>query len=193
MSFPHPEDILTPRLALIAITPEAILSEQAGDNRLHEIIRSTIPPTWPHADWEPHVFDFLLNQFAQHPDQIGWPRYVALPNPDGIRTLIGTVGAFSKTDPPTVCEIGYGVLPPWEGQGFATEATQALIAHLRKDRHITTLIAHTFPTIAASIRIMEKCGLTYDGDGEEPGTIRYKLDLRSSNGHVYIDEHHQAG
>lgn len=179
MSFPYPEDILTPRLALIAITPEAVLSEQAGDNRLGQIIRCTIPSCWPHADWEPHVFDFFLRQFAEHPDQLGWPRYIALPNPDGTRTLIGTVGAFSKTNPPTICEIGYGILPPWEGQGFATEATQALIAHLRKDQRIATLIAHTFPTISASIRIMEKCGLTFDGDGEEPGTIRYKRELRS--------------
>ncbi len=177
MSVLQPEDILTPRLALIAITPEAILSEQAGDNRLGEIIRCIIPPSWPPKDWEPHVFDFFLDQFARHPNQIGWPRYVALPNPDGTRTLIGTVGAFSKTDPPSVCEFGYSTLPPWEGRGFATEAAQALIQYLRNDQRITEIIAHTFPTIPASIRIMEKCGLTYDGDGSEAGTIRYKLEL----------------
>lgn len=192
MSFPL-GDILTPRLALIAITPEAILSEQAGDNRLGEIIRCTIPSNWPPKDWEPHVFDFLLNQFAQHPDQIGWPRYVALPMPDGTRTLIGTVGAFSKTDSPSICEIGYAILPPSGGHGFATEATQALIAYLRKDPRLTTIIAHTFPTIPASIRIMEKCGLTYDGDGEEPGTVRYKLDLRFTIDPVCIDEGEVAG
>ena len=178
MSSSQPKDILTPRLALIAITHEAVLSEKAGDNRLGEIIRCTIPSAWPHVDWEPHVFDFFLNQFDQHPDQIGWPRYVALLQPDGTRTLIGTVGAFSKTDPPTICEIGYGILPPYEGQGFATEATQALIAHLQRDRRVSALIAHTYPSILASIRIMEKCGLTYDGEGEEAGTIRYRLNLR---------------
>lgn len=178
MSFAHPKDILTPRLTLIPITPEAILSEQTGDNHLGEIIRCTIPPAWPPADWEPHVFDFFLNQFAQHPDQLGWPRYVALPHSDGTRTLIGTVGAFSKTDPPTVCEIGYATLPPWERQGFATEATQALIAHLSNDHRVNTVIAHTYPSIPASIRIMEKCGLTYDGTGDEPGTLRYRLALR---------------
>jgi [ribosomal protein S5]-alanine N-acetyltransferase len=26
--------------------------------------------------------------------------------------------------------------------------------------------------------VMEKCGLTYDGEGEEAGTIRYRLQLR---------------
>lgn len=188
MPFLQPEDILTRRLALIAITPEAILSEQAGDNRLGQIIRCAIPSNWPHKDWEPHVFDFFLRQFADHPDQVGWPRYVALPAADGTRTLIGTVGAFSKTDPPSICEIGYGILPPWEGQGFATEAAHALIAYLRKDPRITTIIAHTFPTIPASIRIMEKCGLAYDGDGEELGTIRYKLDLQSVLNPVCIEE-----
>jgi [ribosomal protein S5]-alanine N-acetyltransferase len=181
MSFPQREDILTPRLVLIAITSEAILSEQAGDHRLGEIIRCTIPSNWPLTHWEPHVFDFLLNQFAQHPDQIGWPRYIALPQPDGTRTLIGTLGAFSKTDPPTVCEIGYGLLSPYEGKGFATEAARALIEYLRADERIHSIIAHTFPSIPGSIRVMEKCGLTFDGDGEESGTIRYKLDLRFSD------------
>jgi ribosomal-protein-alanine N-acetyltransferase len=183
MSLSQREDILTPRLALITLTPEAILSEQAGDHRLGEIIRCTIPSNWPLTHWEPHVFDFLLNQLDQHPDQLGWPRYIALPHPDGTRTLIGTLGAFSKTDPPTICEIGYGILPPYERRGLATEATQALINYLRNDPRIQTIIAHTFPTLPASIRVMEKCGLTFAGEGEEEGTIRYQLHLHPSPSH----------
>jgi ribosomal-protein-alanine N-acetyltransferase len=173
------DDIVTSRLILIAITPETIQSEKAGDKRLGELIGCTIPANWPPKDWEPHVFDFFLALFDQHPDQIGWHRYVALPSSDGSRTLIGTVGGgLIKPETPHDAEFGYSVLPQYEGRGFTTEAAKAMIEFFRSNERIHSIVAHTFPSIPGSIRVMEKCGLTYDGEGEEPGTIRYRLQLR---------------
>jgi ribosomal-protein-alanine N-acetyltransferase len=171
------DDIVTPRLNLIVVTPEMLLSEKGGEGRLGELIQCVIPSGWPMSEWEPHVFDFLLTQLAEHPEQVGWHRYVGLVEPDGQRTLIGSLGAFTKTDP-SECEIGYGILPEYEGKGFATEAARALIEYIRCDERITSVIAHTFPSIPGSVRVMEKCGLVFDGEGEEVGTIRYRLDLR---------------
>jgi [ribosomal protein S5]-alanine N-acetyltransferase len=181
MSLLQYDDIVTSRLNLITATPAIVRSEQVGDNRLGELIECTIPTNWPLTDWEPHVFDFLLRQFDQHPDQIGWCRYVALPSSGGSRTLIGTVGAFTKPAAPGEAEIGYSVLPQFEGRGFATEAAKAIIDFLRGDERITSIIAHTFPSIPGSIKVMEKCGMTYDGDGEEAGTMRYRLRLKPPN------------
>lgn len=177
---PHPscDDIVTPHLSLIAITPEMVQSEKANDHRLGELIQCAIPDNWPPVDWEPHVFDFILAQFNEHPEQIGWHRYVTLVPPNGTRTLIGCLGASSKPTNPAECEIGYSILPPFEGRGFATEGTMALIDYLRRDPQLTSIIAHTFPRLPASIRIMEKSGLTFDGPGDEEGTIRYRLPLR---------------
>ena len=179
MSFPSCDDIVTPHLSLIAITPEMLNSERTNDHhRLGELLQSAIPTNWPPVDWEPHVLDFILAQFQQHPEQIGWHRYVIFRHPDGTRSLIGALGAFSKGVPPSECEIGYSILPPFEGRGFATEGTRALIEYLRGDERINGIIAYTFPRLPASIRVMEKCGLIFDGKGEEAGTIRYRLLLR---------------
>lgn len=179
MSLPSCDDIVTPHLTLIAITPEMLSSEQISDHhRLGELLQAAIPTNWPPVDWEPHVLVFILNQFQEHPEQIGWHRYVISHHPDGARSLIGALGAFSKGTPPSECEIGYSILPPHEGKGFATEGTRALIAYLRNDERINSIIAHTFPRLTGSIRVMEKCGLTFEGDGEEEGTIRYRLALR---------------
>ena len=120
----------------------------------------------------------MLFRSNEHPDQIGWCRYVAFLHPDGSRTLIGTVGGFAKVTAPTEAEFGYSILPPFEGRGLATEAAKTIIDFLRRDERITSVIAHTFPSIPSSIRVMEKCGLTYDGEGEEAGTIRYRMQLR---------------
>ena len=76
------------------------------------------------------------------------------------------------------CEIGYSILAPYEGQGLATEAARALIEYLRGDARLSSIIAHSFPSLPASIRVMEKCGMVFDGKGEEPGTVRYRLQLR---------------
>jgi len=133
-------------------------SEQADDHKLGELIQAAIPTNWPPVDWEPHVLDFILTQFQEHPEQIGWHRYVLFRHPDGARSLIGALGAFSKGVPPSECEIGYSILPPFEGRGFATEGTRALIAYLREDARIDSIIAHTFPRLAGSIRVMESAG-----------------------------------
>jgi ribosomal-protein-alanine N-acetyltransferase len=178
MSLRSVDDIVTSRLSLISTTPDMLRSEQAGEGRLGELIRCVIPTNWPHENWEPHVYDFLLTQFSEHPEQLGWHRYVSLVSPDGSRTLVGSLGAFTKASNPSECEIGYGMLPQFEGQGFATEGAKALIEYLRCDERIISVIAHTFPSIPASIRVMEKCGMAFDGDGEEAGTVRYRLALR---------------
>ena len=182
MSLSLCDDIVTSRLTLIAITPEMLLSEKNGDGRLGELIQCVVPANWPLKDWEPHVFDFLLAQIAEHPEQLGWPRYVSFVPPGGRRTLIGTLGAFTKADRPSECEIGYSILAPYEGRGFATEGVRALIDFLRGDERLSSVIAHTFPWIPASIRVMEKCGMVFDGEGEEAGTIRYRLALRPGLG-----------
>jgi len=181
MSSPLNEEIRTDRLVLISITPDSVLAEQSanGDfHRLAQTIGCTIHPEWPPVHWEPHVLVFILNQFNTHPDQIGWHRYVALYEPSGARTLIGCLGAFGKGAPFITCEVGWGILPSFEGRGYATEGMHALIGHLRADPRITSFIAHTFPSLPRSIRVMEKCGMVFDGDGEEAGSIRYRLNLQ---------------
>ena len=171
-------DVVTPRLDLIAITPAMLLSEKAGDGRLAEWIRCRIPLSWPPEHWEPHVYDILLAQYERVPEQISWHRYVALRGEDETRTLVGAVGSFWRETAPAECEMGWGMLPGFEGRGLATEAAHALLEVIRADMQIESVVAHTFPRLVGSVRVMEKCGFVYEGPGEEEGTVRYRLPLR---------------
>lgn len=177
LSVQHHE-ILTDRLALIPITYEAIRSERSKNGQLSKLIQCKIPREWPPPFWDTNIFDFMLSQFERFPDQLGWPRYIALRNPHGSRTLIGSIGAYSRTAPPAECEIGYSILPDFEGHGFATEATAATIEFLRSDQRIASVIADALPSMTGSIRVLERCGLIPAGAGEQLGTIRYRLQLR---------------
>ena len=64
-------------------------------------------------------------------------------------------------------EIGYGVLSACEGQGYATEAVQAMKDWAFSQEGVVFLEAETAPDNAASQRVLEKCGFTRDGEGLE--------------------------
>ena len=169
-----PADLVTSRLVLIAITPAMLHAELAADGQLSTLTRAQVPADWPWEEWEPHVLEFLLKQFEQHPQQIAWNRYIALREP---RMLIGGIGCFALESEPTQAELGYGLLPEYEGHGYATEAAREVIAHVCQTPSLTSLIAHTYPHLQRSIRVMEKCGFALEGPGGEPGTVRYRLIL----------------
>jgi RimJ/RimL family protein N-acetyltransferase len=66
-------------------------------------------------------------------------------------------------------ELLYGLLPAHWGQGYAVEASRAVLSHgfriLRCDR----IASRTDPPNAASMRVMEKLGLDYGGIRVEDG------------------------
>ena len=167
-------DIITPRLALVAITPESLQSERSADGLLGAITNTHVPLKWPPEHWEPHVFESLLKRIADDPTEVGWHRYIALRHPDKSRTLIGTLGGFRKAERPEECEVGYSVLENYQGKGYATEGTKALIDWALARSSLKMISAQTFPSLPKSIRVMEKCGMKYVGAGDEDGTVRYQ-------------------
>jgi RimJ/RimL family protein N-acetyltransferase len=63
--------------------------------------------------------------------------------------LAGSVQATISTDDEPVAEVAWIVGTPWQGQGIATEAAQALIAWL-STQSVKTVIAHIHPRHQAS-------------------------------------------
>ena len=56
-------------------------------------------------------------------------------------------------------EMGYAYLPAYYNRGFATEAFSGAICYLL-DRGFETVLAGAFAENPASLRVMEKCGMT---------------------------------
>jgi ribosomal-protein-alanine N-acetyltransferase len=162
-------------LALIAITPGSVEAEAAGFGELAKAVGARVPECWPPENWEPHVLQFLRDRFADDPTEVGWQRYIALLEEEGARTLIGTAGGFRRAERPGECEIGYSVLPEFQGRGYATEAARAFVAWVFAHADIETITAQTFPELTASIRVMEKCGMSFAGAGYEERAILYRL------------------
>jgi ribosomal-protein-alanine N-acetyltransferase len=171
------EDIATPRLDLVAVTPESLLIQQRNSPamriELGSVLGAEVPGEWPHENWEPHVFEYLLKLFAETSEAIGWCRYLAVRHETG-RTLIGTFGCGLPKPDTGEAEIGYGILSAWQRQGFASEAVVAMLPWLQSRRKIRAFVAQTFPHLRGSIRVLEKTGFEPAGGGFEEGTILFR-------------------
>jgi len=67
-------------------------------------------------------------------------------------------------------EIGYGILPSYEGNGYMTEAVQGMIRWAFAQQDVNFVEAETDPDNRASQRILEKCGFVPNGKTGEEGS-----------------------
>lgn len=62
---------------------------------------------------------------------------------------------------PSTVSVGYRLFPQWWNQGLATEGTVALLGHAFGLPDVARVVATALPANQASIRVMQKAGLTY--------------------------------
>ena len=67
-------------------------------------------------------------------------------------------------------EIGYGILPSYEGNGYMTEAVQGMTRWAFAQQDVDFVEAETDPDNRASQRILEKCGFVPNGKTGEEGS-----------------------
>jgi ribosomal-protein-alanine N-acetyltransferase len=170
-------DILTPRLALIAITLEMIRAGFAKSPEFANLVNAELPPDWPPVDWDDHAYEYVVDKMTRYPNSHGWGRYIALkPTSGDRRILIGTCGATLPIELNDDPEIGYGILPAYQRRGYATEAVAALIEWIFSHPHVRSINAQTFPHLQPSLRVMAKNGFLFAGPGPGPeeGTVLYR-------------------
>ena len=106
----------------------------------------------------------------------GYGPYFMVRRDDG--AVVGEIGA---TVDGSTAQVGYTVVEPSWGQGYATEALGALLDRLLADPGIDRVVAETLEGHAASRRVMEKAGMRLHGrrvgevDGEQAELVVYEL------------------
>jgi len=84
------------------------------------------------------------------------------------RTIIGTCGFVGPPGADEMVEIAYGIDPPYEGKGYATEAARALTAYAFASGRVRVVRAHTLPQANGSTRVLTKCGFRFVGELIDP-------------------------
>lgn len=80
----------------------------------------------------------------------------------GSGAVAGICGLL-KRDALDAPDIGFAFLPAHRGYGYATEAARASAAYGRERCGVTRLLAVVQPGNDASVRVLDKLGLTLDG------------------------------
>jgi [ribosomal protein S5]-alanine N-acetyltransferase len=168
--------LTTTRLELVAGAVELAKAEIDDLPELARLLDVPLPTHWPpplnDEQSQKYFLDALLNAAPNH---AGWYLWYCLRR--GPRALIGSAG-FKGIPANGVVEIGYSMLEEHQRNGYCTEAVRGLIGWAFHHADVNLVIAHTLPGLLPSIRVMEKCGLVFAGNGPvEDGmqTVRYEL------------------
>jgi ribosomal-protein-alanine N-acetyltransferase len=174
-----PKPIKTERLELIAGTPEIFRARVDDRAALARFLDARVPENWPPELYDQDAVDWTAKYFDANPDAAGWVVWFIVLRPAGAgsggRTAIGCCGYKGRPLADGTCEIGYGVLAQFQRAGYASEAARALIGRAFSHPEVTRVVAETYPELVPSIRVMEKNGLRFAGDGSEERVVRYEL------------------
>ena len=164
--------LFTGRLELVAATAELARAAATSAEALGTLLACEVPRGWPpelmkdqEAAW--------ATQLEAEPALAGWSAwYIVQVKP---AVLVGSIGLSGRPDAQGCVECGYAMLPKYQRRGYATEAMGGLIDWAFSHPEVRRIRAHTYRHLQASIRVLEKNGLSHVGDGDEPETIRFEL------------------
>lgn len=165
--------IETERLVLIPATLESLRAEAAHEYaEFARIVGAATPETWPPDLYDDDAIFWSLRSLEDGVKPPWTTHYFALKGAP--RVLVGAGGIVRAPLAGEGCvELGYTILAAHRRQGYASEATAGLVACAFQAPGIERVLAHTYPALAASIRVLEKNGFRLEGPGAGEGTVRY--------------------
>jgi RimJ/RimL family protein N-acetyltransferase len=168
--------LFTPRLELISATAELARAEINNLSAFAATLDVPLPTAWPPPLNDEQSQRFLLSAMEKSgPNEAGWHLWFCIRRDP--RALLGNIG-FKGAPRDGVADIGYSLLEAHQGNGYCTEAVRALMSWAFQHSEVAKIVADTLPELVPSIRVMEKSGMEFIGEGPiEDGmhTIRYEL------------------
>lgn len=138
-----------------------------------EVMRYTCEELWTSVE-QARAFLAAYPDF----DTVGYGRWAVVHREDA--RVIGFCGLKYLEDLNEV-DVGYRLLPAYWGRGLATEAVRATLDFGFETIGLARIIALVVPENLASRRVLEKCGLTLEGEIEYDGVaaLRYVIEALS--------------
>jgi RimJ/RimL family protein N-acetyltransferase len=167
----------TRQLSLVAATPALLDAELESHAHLAALLEAQVEPGWPPGEYDRAAQEFFRQQMEED-GTAGWLVWYAIRpgTPERPAVLVGAGGYCGPPDRDGRVEIGFSVLPGWQGRGYATELARALIENAFSESEVEQVVAHTTEDNAASRRVLEKSGFVRVGT--DNGQLRYELRQR---------------
>lgn len=171
--------INTKRLRLVPTSEQLTRAEMEDRNLFSELLGASVSENWPPENLA-DALPLFLEWIEAAPEQVGWFGWYALakgevdhPGEDTRPVLVGS-GGFLGPPKEGEVEIGYCVLPQFQGVGFATELVQALTSWAFAQSGVTRIAAETEWANPASVRVLTKTGFTPSGSARDPKGERFE-------------------
>jgi [ribosomal protein S5]-alanine N-acetyltransferase len=172
--------IRTERLLLVPGTEAHLVAELESVGAFASVIGMHVPAEWPPEFYDADAVRWTLNSLRENPDHGVWSLYyVTLPARDAQRAIvIGAAGFKGPPDARGEVELGYGVVPSYQRQGYATEAVRGMMSFAFTKPRVNTVVGQTIPSLVASIGVLKKAGFIFDGEGNDPHAPERETVLR---------------
>lgn len=162
----------TDRLRLVAGT-RALAAAEIGDRvEFARLLGASVPETWP-PDNLRDVLGYFYGLYGRHPECEGWLTWYAIRIDDDYPILCGSIGFKGPPDKRGTVEIGFSVIPEFQGQGLATAMVAGIVQWAKQQPQVKHIEAETNIGNKAASRVLEKNGFVGVGVGSEPDTIRF--------------------
>jgi ribosomal-protein-alanine N-acetyltransferase len=147
----------TDRLTLVPITRALVEAVLDADRVTAEkLVSAKFPDLWPGRALVERAFSCPVEKIRRDPEAWLWGARVLVSKSDGV--VVGSVILNGRPDAGVV-EVAYGVDEAWQGRGFATEGTRAVVTWALEQHDVARVQACTFPWHMASQKVLERVGM----------------------------------
>ena len=111
------------------------------------------------------LLELVSDRLERDPENSFWwfPRLIVID-----RSIIGMISFKNPPDLAGSVEIGYGIVPSQQRQGFATQAVNLLVKEGFSRTEIQTILAYTSVSNLASQKVLEKNQFVKEGTKIDP-------------------------
>jgi RimJ/RimL family protein N-acetyltransferase len=156
--------IKTNKLQLLPVERIHIEALLRHKSELAAILHVTVPANWPHF---PEAFSLSANESREsNPSSTDWHGYFFIHPKD--RVLVGNGGFKGPPDELGTIEIGYEIASEYWNRGLATEAAHRMIDYAFAHEEVQAVIAHTLAERNASNRVLQKVGMKFIAEVDDP-------------------------
>jgi ribosomal-protein-alanine N-acetyltransferase len=175
------ESIFSKRLELVPMTPAFLEASLAG-NKLNAMkeLNHALPEGWPDI---PEILYLRWNQLRAQPELQPWLLRAICHRSTSV--MVGYIGFHTAPGAeylnewlPGAVEFGFSIFPAYRRQGYAAEASRALIEWALTVKGVTKFVLTVAPSNAPSLSLAARLGFSQLGSHtDEIDGIEYVLGL----------------
>ena len=146
--------IETERLKIVTFKVEMMEALLKGNIELEKIIPYKVASEYP-LDVYKQFFTYKIERFRKFPNENEWEGIIIHKIDNKI---MGDMGFKGGPNEEGIIDLGYSIVPSYQGKGYATEMGKAMADWGLSQLNAKQVIATCNPDNFASIRVLEKIG-----------------------------------